>query len=264
MLAMVTQTFALDIFENEQVRRRKEGRAPVSRIQFREVWTGQRRRGVQNQGRATCLWPFGLLSHLLLSHNAISSQFSRIGLLVVTESQLTEEDGKAWRECPSGEVYKPAAELAEACDDRILYLWKDWRNDKIVKVRVEKKLDVLILANGFNFGHLDHALAYAQVALVMIERLSFAGLLLSLVLVHWKITSRGLVAQQQLMMQGREATLYVDRPNSQQAWYRRRLLGPWRAPPAFKHPTGLIYLGRPDRITCFGGEFFYVCTGCPI
>ena len=37
MLAMVTQTFALDLFENEQVRRRKEGRAPVSRIQFREV-----------------------------------------------------------------------------------------------------------------------------------------------------------------------------------------------------------------------------------
>ena len=94
---------------------------------------------------------------------------------------------------------------------------KDWRDDKIVKVLLEKKMDMLILANRFNFGHIDHALAYAQVALVMIERLSFAGLLLSLVLVHWKITSRGLVAQQQLMMQGREATLYVDCPNSQQA-----------------------------------------------
>ena len=71
-------------------------------------------------------------------------------------------------------------------------------------------MDVLILANGFNFGHIDYSLAYAQVALVIIETISFAGLLLSRALVHWTITGRGLVAQQQLMMQGWEATLYVD------------------------------------------------------
>ena len=71
---------------------------------------------------------------------------------------------------------------------------KDWRDDKIVKVLLEKKMDMLILANRFNFGHIDHALAYAQVAFVIIEWLSFASLLLSRARIH-------LVAQQQLMMQ---------------------------------------------------------------
>ena len=83
---------------------------------------------------------------------------------VVTKSQLTEEEGKAGKKCPFGGAYVPAAELEKECGDRILYLWSDWGDEKIVGALLEKKLDMLILANGFNFGHIHHALAYDQVA----------------------------------------------------------------------------------------------------
>ena len=63
---------------------------------------------------------------------------------------------KAERECPDSILYFGG--------DSILYFWKDRGDDKIIKALLEKKLDMLILANGFNFGHIHHALAHAQVA----------------------------------------------------------------------------------------------------
>ena len=256
MLAKVTQAFAQDIVDKEKVRRGTEGEPVFPAFDFVKYELPSAGEGRKIRG---ALYAFDLLDSsptcdLLWGTIQFLLNCPEWDFLVVTKSQLTEADAKTGKACPYGQAYKPAAELAEACSDRILYLWSDWGDDKIVKALLEKKLDVLILANGFNFGHIHHALAYAQVALVMIEWLSFAGLLLSRALVHWTITSRGLVAEQQLMMPGREAALYVDCPYPPQTWYRQRLLG--RAPPAFKHPTGLIYLGRPDRITFFGGEFF--------
>ena len=55
---------------------------------------------------------------------------------------------------PYGRAYKPEEESVAACgdSDRILHLWKDWRVKKNVEALLEKKLDVLLLANGFIFG----------------------------------------------------------------------------------------------------------------
>ena len=255
MLAKVTQAFARDIVEKEQARRliEKEPRFPGFNFEKYELPSAGEGRKIR-----VALYAFDLLDcsptgDLLWGTIQYLLGCKEWDFWVVTKSQLTEEEGKAGKKCPFGGAYVPAAELEKECGDRILYLWSDWGDEKIVGALLEKKLDMLILANGFNFGHIHHALAYDQVALVIIEWLSFAGLLLSRDLVHWTITSPGLVAQQQLMMRGREATLYFDCPYPPQTWYQRRLRG--RPPPAFKHPTGLIYLGRPDRITLLGSGF---------
>ena len=290
MMALVSQSFAADIVEKEIERRKLEGQTRYPDYDYESVVMprgldceqqaegeierdsdsgsrvvgetppqtfGKRAAGDKIRMRIA-LYGFDLLDNspthdLLFGEIKYFLGCDDCDFLLVVKSELSEAESKTPGRYPYGRAYKPAAELADACGDRVLYLWKDWSDCQIVEALLARNLHVFIHANGLNHAHIYHALAMAQVALLIIEWLSFASLLMSRALAHWTVTSSGLVTDQMLRMEGREAVLYLDWPYPVQAWYQKRIME--FEPSPFRGPPGLIFTAGPQRITLLGYEF---------
>jgi hypothetical protein len=215
MLALVVQSFSKHILDAESARRQKPNAVEIQVPSvLREETAESRADGANKIKLAFCAFdllskaPTLDLAYGTLMHFASDPKYET---WIVVRTLLTEQQGRNG-ECPYDASYPPAVALATRFADRIVYLWSDWKDDKIVRAMRMRHYSIIMHLNGLNHGHLWSALVMAELAEMYIEWLSLASLLMSMLLAHWTITGSELVTQTQLGMPGRGAVLSIPYP----------------------------------------------------
>ena len=181
-------------------------------------------------------------------------QDTTLEIWLIVRSPIKAKQLQEGTAVPYDECYPPAVELVRALGQgRIIYICSDHLDDHLVNEGLQHHWNVILHANGFNYGHFWHSLVMAPLAEIYLEFQSLASLLLNdmgrdLGVAHWTIASQRLVSPVQLGVQERDPYVDIQCPYATEAWYQAKVLE-WGDPPPPSGPPGLVYCGVVTRLT---------------